>query len=232
MFQLGRPLLLSIALLVPAAAHCQFGSTLPGKPYVVTRKTVLVSKLSDGTTITTTTIEQDARDSQGRTLQGFGSPTPSSAPARYLHMVTDPAARETLTWYEPGKEAYVSHFRQPRSSDQQSAAVPAAQQDPALRPKHQREDLPATTIGGIYATGFRYTTTYPVGSIGNDQPIVTTQETWESPDLKITLRSIISDPRTGTRTTEITDLSQTEPDPSLFHAPEGYTIKRNDPQPN
>jgi hypothetical protein len=50
-------------------------------------------------------------------------------------------------------------------------------------------------------------------------------ETWYSPELKITLFPVNSDPRTGTRTTEVTEIDRTEPDPAVFQVPDGYTVK-------
>jgi hypothetical protein len=52
-----------------------------------------------------------------------------------------------------------------------------------------------------------------------------TSETWTSPDLKITVRQITDDPRSGKVTTELTNITRTDPDPALFQAPEGYTVR-------
>lgn len=102
---------------------------------------------------------------------------------------------------------------------------PAAGADPNLRPSMQHESLSGKTINGIYAEGVRLTQTYPVGYFGNDRPIVVVHETWTSPDLKIIVLSTSDDPRIGTRTTEVTNVDRSEPDPALFQVPEGYTIR-------
>jgi hypothetical protein len=47
--------------------------------------------------------------------------------------------------------------------------------------------------------------------------------------LHLTLMSINDDPRTGRTTMEVEDLSRTEPDPSLFAPPEGYTVEDQTP---
>jgi hypothetical protein len=60
--------------------------------------------------------------------------------------------------------------------------------------------------------------------------ITIVSETWHSPELKITLLSVNDDPRTGKRTTEVTDLDRAEPDPSVFQVPEGYTVKDQNPE--
>ena len=108
----------------------------------------------------------------------------------------------------------------------------ATTRDPNLRPTRQTEKLGSKNIAGIYAEGTKITVTYPVGFFGNDRPISTVNETWMSPDLKLLMLSINDDPRSGTRTTEVTNLVRGEPDPALFQVPEGYTIKDQYPGSN
>ena len=92
------------------------------------------------------------------------------------------------------------------------------------------EDLGARTINGIDAKGRRTTETFPAGSFGNDQPLTVSHEVWMSPELGLPVLQIDDDPRTGVRTTELTEIERGEPDPALFQPPEGYTIK--DQYPN
>jgi hypothetical protein len=93
----------------------------------------------------------------------------------------------------------------------------------ANQTKVEREQSGGKTLAGVYAEGIRVTRTIPEG--GNDRPMITVVETWYSPELKITLFSVNSDPRTGTRTNEVTELDRAEPDPAVFQVPEGYTVK-------
>jgi hypothetical protein len=97
-----------------------------------------------------------------------------------------------------------------------------------LRPAIQSEPLGSKAIAGVYAQGNRVTTTYPAGLLGNDQPLVETRETWTSPDLKLMLEESINNPRNGQTRIETTSFDRSEPDPKLFQAPEGYTIKEHD----
>jgi len=106
---------------------------------------------------------------------------------------------------------------------------PATGADPERRPSMQRENLPPKTVNGIYAEGVRITQTYPIGYFGNDRPIVVVNETWTSTDLKIVVLTTSDDPRTGIRTTEVTNVDRSEPDPALFQVPEGYTIRDRSP---
>jgi len=87
------------------------------------------------------------------------------------------------------------------------------------------EDLGQQSIAGVLATGKRTTTVIATGKIGNDQPITIVHEEWYSPDLKVVVKSEDSDPRSGERTMELEGLARGEPDPSLFHAPEGYKVQ-------
>jgi hypothetical protein len=50
------------------------------------------------------------------------------------------------------------------------------------------------------------------------------RETWISTDLKVPVMVRISDPRSGTTTTQLTNVNRTEPDPSLFQAPADYKV--------
>jgi hypothetical protein len=107
-----------------------------------------------------------------------------------------------------GTAASVSSVRIPRSTPQ----------------KPDQEDLGTATIMGIEAHGYRMTFTTPVGEVGNDRPMVRTSERWAAPGFDFALRQVESDPRTGTRTTELVSLDRSEPDPATFQPPEGYEI--------
>ena len=61
--------------------------------------------------------------------------------------------------------------------------------------------------------------------MGNTLPIEVVDETWTSKKLGVTVMNIKSDPRRGRITTEVEELDQGEPNPSIFAPPAGYTIK-------
>ena len=102
--------------------------------------------------------------------------------------------------------------------------LPVPNQDTSMRPEFTSEDLGTQVIEGVVAVGHRQTTTFPVGSQGNDRPIATTSETWMSPELKIVILRKTSDPRSGEDTLKTTNLSRAEPDLALFQPPPDYTI--------
>ena len=108
----------------------------------------------------------------------------------------------------------------PSSGGGLARGVPAAGSDQV-----RTEDLGKQSIAGVLATGKRTTTVIATGKIGNDQPITIVHEEWYSPDLKVVVKSVDSDPRSGERTMELEGVTRGDPDPALFHAPEGYTVK-------
>jgi hypothetical protein len=69
------------------------------------------------------------------------------------------------------------------------------------------------------------------GSIDNDRDFTVISEAWISPELKTTVRQMTSDPRTGTVTTELSNIDRSEPDPVLFNPPAGYKLM-NLPDPS
>lgn len=87
------------------------------------------------------------------------------------------------------------------------------------------EDLGKQSLAGLLVSGKRTTTVIPIGKIGNDRPITLVHEEWYSPDLKLVVKSLDSDPRSGERTMELQGMTLGEPDAALFRVPEGYKVQ-------
>jgi hypothetical protein len=219
------------------AVHPFAGVT--NRPYSATVKTTVVQQLADGTTITKVSTNKEARDSEGRTMHQINRERPNGEPAILDTWVSDPVNQTRSQWTDLSKMATVMHLTQPQSTPPSPPAVPGGgvgsgggplPEAPTLqmragRTKMEREQLGGKTIVGVYAEGIRITRTIPEGAEGNNRPMIRVSETWHSPELQITLLLVNSDPRTGTRTTEVTELDRAEPDPALFQVPEGYTVK-------
>jgi hypothetical protein len=88
----------------------------------------------------------------------------------------------------------------------------------------KEENLGMQVIEGVSAEGTRITTTIAAGTIGNEQPIVTVNERWYSPELQVLVMSMRSDPRSGTTTYKLTNINRSEPPPALFQVPADYTV--------
>jgi len=227
---------------------------LTNLPYSGTRKVTSVQKLANGVTITRTSSSKEARDSQGRTMSESKPMSLGEAPpeADFTHVIVmDPVAHTRLYWSNQVKQANLIHMPDLRQLAPPHSPSPVAvglgggegsaapvvirrtPSQPRSRPEIHTEKLGGKLVGNVYAEGVRITTTIPIGMVGNDQPLVTTTETWTSPDLKLVVLSTNDDPRTGLRTEELIDLNRNEPPPSLFQVPAGYTIKEqgaNQPQ--
>jgi len=86
------------------------------------------------------------------------------------------------------------------------------------------ESLGSRQMEGVAADGTRVTQTIPAGQIGNDRPIVITDEVWESPELRVTVYSKHHDPRTGDVEYRLRNISRNEPPATLFQVPVGYNV--------
>jgi hypothetical protein len=89
----------------------------------------------------------------------------------------------------------------------------------------KHEDLGTQTIEGVSAEGRRDTITIPAGQIGNERPIEIVTEIWTSPELHTVVLRKHSDPRIGETVFRLTNISRSEPDPSLFQPPAGARIR-------
>jgi TonB family protein len=87
-----------------------------------------------------------------------------------------------------------------------------------------QETLGTQSFEGVAATGTRNTITIPAGQLGNERPILVVDESWFSPDLKVTVMSKHSDPRAGETVYRLTQISRAEPDAQLFQVPADYMI--------
>ncbi len=96
--------------------------------------------------------------------------------------------------------------------------------NPPISIQYSNESLGTQVMDGLTVVGRRITSTIPVGMRGNDQPIVTVTEMWNSPQLKLTVSRKNSDPRNGETTTRLEDLVVGDPDPALFQPPADYTV--------
>lgn len=230
------------------------GGPVTGAPYSAEQTTEHIQTLADGTHITqpTQTIKL-YRDSAGRTRTDRTAPLPpgplgKGVDAPVFTDISDPVAGVRYMLESQSHTAHrvpmlVARPPQPPPANANSPApnktirllpAPLPPQSAATLPgqssgpQFSRESLGTQTIQGVLAEGSRTTVTYPIGAIGNDKALVTTSETWISPQLKVVVLSKSSDPRSGDSTTQLTNISLAEPDAALFQVPPDYQIV--DPQ--
>jgi hypothetical protein len=106
---------------------------------------------------------------------------------------------------------------------QKKMAEMQAQQETNTRT--HSEDLGMMHQNGVQAQGSRSTLTIPVGQIGNNREIKVVNERWYSQELQMTVKSINSDPRFGTTTYDLRNISRSNPPLSFFQIPSDYTVQ-------
>jgi hypothetical protein len=82
--------------------------------------------------------------------------------------------------------------------------------------------LGSREIEGVDTVGYRVTTTTLAGQVGNDRPIVVTDEWWYSPDLRLVMAADYTNSDLGSVSYRITQLRTDDPPDRLFTAPEDY----------
>lgn len=202
------------------------GKVVTGAPYSATVSTDFTETLAGGNTIQRSNSGQVARDSQGRTYEQqtvSAGPLAQSGPVT-LTFISDPVAGFSYVLNAQSKTATRRAIRTPSSSGVAPAHTP--RRDGALSdPNRVASDLGTQVVGGVNAQGKSVTVTIPAGTIGNAQPIVSTNETWYSPDLQIVVLAKRNDPRSGQSTYTVSNIQRTEPAASLFQVPSDYTVR-------
>jgi hypothetical protein len=188
---------------------------IAGKPLSANEVRRTEQVLSDGSRINNSETEHFYRDSAGRMR------TETSTGAFTYHL-TDHDKTYTKVAI-PANSVVTIAAAVNRDSTRTSSGQSRFKQDSGP----VTEALTPQFVDGVMAKGARITITIPAGKIGNDRDLHVVSERWYSDDLKVLLKSSNSDPRFGVTTYELTDISQTPPDPVLFQVPSDYTENEN-----
>jgi hypothetical protein len=217
------------------------GRTVTGAPFSGQEVTEETQTLSNGNVISRKSQVNIFRDSSGRTRTERtltqGRPGQAQATAqtasRTVVSIHDPVAGTTSELDTTARTAHTMNLpgRGNGAGPRPNAAIaggnrPGRGNGPANDPNVTTENLGMQTINGVQATGTRVTRTIPAGRIGNAQPIQMVTETWHSPDLQRPVMVKTTDPRRGTIVTQLTNITRSEPDPSLFHVPSDFTVTK------
>ena len=137
--------------------------------------------------------------------------------------ILDPVANAAYVLDQQNKVAHKFTLADP---PERRAPVATSRTAAAKKPvaEYTSENLGTKNIEGVIAEGTRFTGTIPIGAQGNDRPMVTVNETWDSRELKLQVLSTYSDPRSGEEITKLVNISRAEPDASLFVPPAGYSV--------
>ena len=193
-----------------------------GAPYSGVEERSSSMVLANGTVIQNTSQTKVARDGQGRVRRESTHQTPDGKTVTRI-TISDPVGGMIYELDPATKTALQRPVHLPSQQSNTSSTNPRMAQPSA---NIKRESMAAQPINGVIASGTRVTHTIPAGTIGNSAAIETVHETWISDDLKVPVKSRMTDPRNGTTTTELTNLLRGEPDASLFAVPSDYTVRQ------
>jgi hypothetical protein len=221
------------------------GRTVTGSPLSATEQRHSLQVLGDGTRIEQTENSQISRDAEGRT-RTESTPGGSDAPA--IVTIQDPVAGANYFLDSVHKTA--NKLPLPRLLSAAGISESAAMSTHIAAPGFETarivtlqtgsginksaataapvdEDLGVQNVNGVLAKGTRTSINIPAGQIGNDRALEVVNERWYSDDLGMIVKSSNSDPRFGTTTYELTNISRVAPDPSLFQIPTDYTVSED-----
>lgn len=220
------------------------GKPVKGAPYSAQAVSETVQVLTDGNRIAQTNTSALYRDSQGRerreeSFDGAVKSISISDPVEGFNYRLRPESKVALKNFQPKIESDEKKFFFKADIDGIiKAEVPTITMTStgngpigmitldgnSSKSDSKVENLGTQMIEGVSAEGTRRTTTIPAGQIGNEQPLVTVNERWYSPELQVLVMSTRSDPRTGTSTYKLTNINRSEPAPTLFQVPPDYTL--------
>lgn len=196
-------------------------------PFTARLRTEWVRRLADGWTMTVANDRRMARDTNGRIYRERWILVPKNEKQRSemnAIQISDPEKHTLYTCWMNGRQVCDLWVYTPAAGTVYKPEVNANGPLPEGEGYVVHEELGHRFILGVDTAGAKESTTIPPGVHGNDQKMVMTREYWYSPQLGIDPLSKRFDPRFGTQTFTITDLSLAEPDSKLFELPEGFKI--------
>ena len=204
-----------------------FVTPFPNAPFsgVIQVQRTFVDK--DGNVSNYKTMRQIGRDTQGRIFNEVRTLEPLSlagTPDVRGILIYDPQTR-TSTHLDPKAHTFTTGTvnRPPETVPPALLYASPTGTNLPQNPYLKEEDLGVHEIDGVSAHGVRETQIIPADTSSGTREIQVTDEFWYSPDLRINLIIRHNDPRTGSVTMTVAKITRTDPDPSRFQIPEGYT---------
>jgi hypothetical protein len=203
-------------------------SPMAHSPFTATLETEWVRTLSTGGTITLVNQRRIARDSSGRVYQERWLLVPKNGTRESqlsAIQISDPNRHVLFTCMMlDGQHVCHETFYAPSTSTAVKFEGPPTGPLPNNAGDAMHEELGKQQLAGMETVGTRDSTTYNPGVFGNDSAITVEREYWFSQQLGINLLSKRIDPRFGTQTFTINEISISEPEAQLFDLPKGFTV--------
>lgn len=221
---ISRLALLGVAIV--ASAQDIFVTPIPGVPFNGTVKVERSRVHPDGSIVNLKTIRAIARDSRGRIHNESRELVPVSSTETpritSIHLY-DPQTRISVMLNPQARTFWTSVVNRPPSTVP-PALLNASPTGNSL-PQNEftkEEDLGIQDVEGVPVHGVRETQAIAAENSGTGKEVLITDEYWYSDDLRINLMIKHSDPRSGTVTMTVVQVTRTDPDPALFEIPDGY----------
>jgi hypothetical protein len=208
------------------------GEFVKGAPYTATAITETTQVLADGNRIVNKSSAFLARDGEGRTRREETMSNAGPLPLNPMKMVfiSDPttSSEYLLNMMEKTADIMKPETTKITTLEQRTAMDSKLKAEKVARPQElgeiKRESLGTEVIEGLSCDHLLATQTIPAGTIGNEQPLVITSETWAAPELHLLVMRKHKDPRFGETSYRLTNISRGDPDPSLFQVPGDFKI--------
>ena len=197
-----------------------------GAPFSFTLVTEWARPMNNGGNFTLTNERHIVGDSKGRIYQERWILVPKGSKIKSwmdIFQITDP---DQHTWYNCKTATKECNLYRYDLTTKDNFQPPTSVSGPLKDGTgfRQHEDLGLNSIEGQETHGYRETTTFNPGVMGNDKPMTVTREFWYSPHLAVNLVSIVDEPMTGKQVFTATQLSTAEPDPAFFEVPVDYKV--------
>ncbi len=196
-------------------------------PFTCILHTEWVRSMPDGGTLTLVNQRTIARESSGRFYQERWLLVPKNGPAQSLmsHIQIADPTNHTLVTLRMGTNTGTLTTYGGTTSRIYKPAEQFVGPLPDGSGSVTSGALGDDRIQGVDTVGTRITRTTNAWVIGDDRPFTTVREFWFAPSLGINLVSKVSDPRFGSQTFTVTDLTLSEPDPQLFEVVKDFKIQ-------
>lgn len=220
----------AVLLFVSAASAADiFVTPIPNAPFTAVIQVEHSMVQPDGSVIKLHTIRQIARDSRGRIHNESRTLLPASSnetPRIESVHVYDPSTRLSTRWTTESRTFSTMTVNHPPATVPPAHLASSAGASLPGNDYTREEDLGNRDIGGVSAHGVRESQTVLPEAGDKAKLVEITDEYWYSEDLRINLMVKHSDPREGTVTLTVGQITREEPDPALFKVPEGYKSAR------
>jgi hypothetical protein len=199
--------------------HGRPEQVVTGAPYSGTLTEQRQQTLPDGNQISRQTVTKVYRDSEGRVRKEITTTGRNGQTHQFVTLFDPLGGFEARL--NPQKLTAEKHPLPPQRQGEKTPPAPPSGED---GPQIKTEDLGSNTIEGQAATGKRVTVTIPAGEMDNPDAVQIVREIWTSTVLKVPVLITSTNPHFGKSTTQLTGISQGEPDAALFQIPSNYKV--------